>query len=99
MLGFVVNRLFFFKLDKIHCNASLDSDPIDIDKYLPIKSSDEAEAFCSNEDGLLDQRKKALCRRVYAATDISGMAASVASITDIFFHENYQISHRWPSKK
>ena len=82
----------------MQCNSALDLDCIDIDKYLPIKTSADAIAFCENQDGLLEQRKKALQRRIYAASDFSSMAAFVASVADIFFHVNYQISHRWPSK-
>lgn len=81
----------------MHCNSALDLDPIDIDKYLPIKSDEEAMKFCGNEDGLYDQRKKSLLRRLYAASDVSNMTNFVASVTDVFFHVSYQISHRWPS--
>lgn len=83
----------------MHCNAALDSDSIDIDNYMPIKTSADAIFFCENQDGLLEQRKRALQRRVYAASDVSNMANFVASVADIFFHKNYQISHRWPSKQ
>lgn len=83
----------------MQCNTALESDSVDIDNYLPIKTSAEATLFCENHDGLLDQRKKALQRRVYAACDCTNMASFVSSVADIFFHTNYQISHRWPSKQ
>ena len=83
----------------IHCNSAIDSDALDIDNYLPIKSSEEAIAFCGNNDGLLEQRKKAAMRRVYAASDTENLTSFVGSVTDIFFHSNYQTSHRWPSPK
>ena len=87
-----------FQLNSIHSNAALDSDALDIDNYLPIKTTAEAISFCENNDGLLEQRKKALQRRVYATSDTSNLANFVASVADIFFRTNYQISHRWPSK-
>ena len=90
--------LFFFQLDKIHCNSALDSDPLDIDKYLPIKSDEEAIQFC-RDDGMLEQRKKALLRRLYGASDTSNLANFVGTVCDILFHVNYQITHRWPSKQ
>ena len=83
----------------MHCNSALESDSLDIDNYLPIKTSADAIQFCENNDGLLEQRKKALQRRVYAASDTSSMANFVASVADIFFHKNYQISHRWNAKQ
>lgn len=77
----------------------METETIDIDKYIPIKSDDEAIRFCSNDDGLCEQRKKALVRRIYGASDTSSMANFVASVTDLLFEINYQISHRWPSKQ
>lgn len=55
--------------------------------------------FCDNHDGLLEQRKKALLRRVYAASDIANLTNFVASVADILFSESYQITHRWPTKQ
>lgn len=72
---------------------------VNIDSYIPIKTSDEAILFCDNRDGLLEARKKALQRRIYGASDISNMAGFVGSVADILFHQNYQIAHRWPSKQ
>lgn len=83
----------------MHYNSCIDSDSLDIDKYLPIKSSAEAELFCQNHDGLLDLRKRAVMRRVYAASDTSSMTSFVASVCEIFFHETFQVSHRWPAKQ
>lgn len=94
-----VRITFMFQLDKMHCNSAIDSNPIEIENYFPIKSSEAAIAFCENKDGLLDQRKKALMRWVYGASDISNMSNFVASVGDIFFHHSYQVSHRWPSKQ
>ena len=92
-------KKIFFQLNTMHCNTVLETDSLDIDNYLPIKSSAEAIRFCENHDGLLEQRKKALQRRVYAASDTSNMANFVASVANIFFHTNYQISHRWNAKQ
>ena len=87
-------------MDIIHFNNALESDnEVDIDDYLPIKTDEEAIRFCGNEDGLFKERKKALLRRLYGAGDTTSMATFVASVTDVFFHINYQISHRWPSKQ
>ena len=83
----------------MHCNSVLESDSLDIDKYLPIKSDEEAISFCGNADGLYDQRKKALLRRLYGACDTSNLTNFVATVTDVFFHIDYRITHRWPSKQ
>lgn len=86
------------QLDSIHCNAALDSDFLDIDNYIPLKSSADAILFCENHDGLLEQRKRALQRRIYGASDCSNITAFVASVMDLIFDLSYQISHRWPSR-
>ena len=83
----------------MHCNTALDSDWLDIDSYLPIKSSADAILFCENHDGLLEQRKRALQRRIYSASDCSNITTFVASVMDIVFDISYQISHRWPAKQ
>ena len=77
----------------------MESDVIDIDKYIPIKSDEEAIQFCTDHDGLLELRKKALLRRLYGASDITDIAGFVGTVTDVLFDVNYQISHRWPSKQ
>lgn len=77
----------------------MDSDSIDIDMYLPIKSSEAAIQFCDNADGLLEQRKRALMRRVYAACDESNITNFVGTVGNILFDKSYQVSHRWPSKQ
>lgn len=81
------------------CNSALESDGVDIDHYLPIKSDEEAMRFCSNDDGILDQRKKALVRRLYGAGDVTSLSNFVSSVADVFFDVNYRVSHRWPSKQ
>ena len=86
-------------MDSITCDAALNSDPIDIDQYLPIKTDEEAIAFCGNEDGLLSDRKKSLVKRIYGACDFSNIANFVSSLADVLFNINYQITHRWPSKQ
>lgn len=86
-------------MDRIQFHLLLASDPLDIDFYLPIKSDEEAESFCENNDGLLELRKTATMRRVYAASDTDDMTSFVATVTDIFFHRSYQITHRWPAKQ
>lgn len=86
-------------MEKAHFTAAIESDSIDIDDYLPVTSSDEAKLFCTNHDGLLDLRKKAVLRRVYSAADTSTLTAFVASVTDIFFSESFQIAHRWPARQ
>ena len=83
----------------VHCDSALDSDPINIDNYIPIQTSYEAVYFCENQDGLLEARKRSLMRRIYAASDTSTMAAFVGSVVDIVFHVNFQISHRWPPRQ
>ena len=90
---------FQLQLDEIHCDSALDSEAIDIDKYLPINSDDEAVRFCGNDDGLYDQRKRALLKRLYAASDVTTITNFVASVCDVFFTTDYQISRRWCTKQ
>ena len=86
-------------MDAFLVNSALDGDAVDIDKYLPIKSDEEAMAFCRNDDGILDQRKKALVKRLYGAGDVTSISNFVASVAEVFFDHNYRVSHRWPSKQ
>lgn len=78
---------------------ALEADSLDIDRYLPITTSEEADSFMNNEDGLFDLKKKAVLKRVYGAADFSSQANFVASVTDVFFSHSYQISNRWPAKQ
>lgn len=96
--AFNIYNIIFLQLDRIQFYSVLASEAVDIDLYLPIKTSEEAEVFCENHDGQLEARKMAVMRRVYAAGDVENMTMFVASVADIFFHESYQISHRWPAK-
>lgn len=80
-------------------DSALSSDPLDIDKYLPIKTSADAIVFCDNHDGLYEERKRATLKRIYSASDCTSLTNFVASVADIFFHVTYQISHRWPAKQ
>lgn len=86
-------------MNSIYCDAALNSDPIDIDQYLPIKCDEEAIKFCDNADGLLSDRKKALVKRIYGACDLSNTVTFVSSLADVLFNINYQITHRWPAKQ
>lgn len=85
-------------MNAIYCNSALDSDPIDIDHFLPIKSDEEGIKFCGNDDGLLEQRKRSVAKRIYGAGDFSNITNFVSSVADVFFNVDYQITHRWPSK-
>lgn len=78
---------------------ALEADSLDIDHYLPITTSEEADKFMNNDDGIFDLKKKAVLKRVYGATDFSSQANFVASVTDVFFSHNYQINNRWPAKQ
>lgn len=89
----------YLQLDNIQFNMALEADSFDIDKYLPINTSEEADAFMDNSDGLFDLKKKAVLRRVYGAADITSSTNFVGSVIDVFFTQTYQIANRWPSKQ
>lgn len=77
----------------------MDRKVIDIDNYLPFKSTAEIIAFCCPEDGLLKERKAALKERIYAAGDTSSMANFVNGLVTAIFDVPLLGTHKWPYKK
>lgn len=77
----------------------IDSDVIDIDKWLPFSSTDKIETFCSDDDGLLSKRKLALLKKIKAAGDSSCLRNFVSTITNALFSRQFVIEHKWPVKE
>lgn len=72
---------------------------IDIDKYLPFKSTEEILAFCNPDDGLLKEKKSAFKERVFAAGDTTSMSSFVSGIVHALFDGPLIGTHKWPYKK
>ena len=79
--------------------VTMDRKVVDIDYYLPFKSTDEIKAFCSSYDGLLKEKKAALKERMYAAGDTSSMANFVNGLVSAIFDGPLLGTHKWPYKK
>lgn len=77
----------------------MDRKVIDIDFYLPFKSTADILAFCSPDDGLLKEKKAAFKERIYAAGDTSSMANFINGLVTAVFDGPLLGSHKWPYKK
>ena len=77
----------------------MESECIDIDRYLPFKSVANIESFCSNDDGMLSRRKHALLRRIQSGANIKDVPKFIGSICRIIFDPDFIIEHKWPLKK
>lgn len=94
------NVIIAFQIENLNYELSVDHKVIDIDNYLPFKSVSEIIQFCSSEDGLLELKKAAFRRRIYAAGRRQGVAVFAPSIVDAFFEGSPLLgSHKWPYKK
>lgn len=90
---------YFHKVEQTQLNSVIDSDLIDIQKFLPFKSVDKILAFCSDEDGLLAKRKHALLKKIKAVSDTSSWRNFVGSVTNALFDKKFVIAHKWPVKE
>ena len=77
----------------------MDRKIIDIDNYLPFRTTEEIVAFCSPVDGLLKEKKSAFKERLYAAGDTTSMSNFVNGIVNAVFHHSLLGTHKWPYKK
>ena len=75
------------------------TDPIDLDRYLPAKNNEQINAFLSNDDGLLELRKKAFFRRLYGNCDFSDTTHLVSTFSKCTFDQGYLIFHRLPHER
>ena len=89
----------FFQLDKLEYEVTMERKVIDIDNYLPFKSSEEILAFCNPEDGLYHEKKAALKERLYAAGDTSTMTNFISGIVNAVFDAPLLGTYKWPYKK
>ena len=61
-----------------------------------IQDNNTIFAFLSNDDGMLQQRKDAFLRYLYAIADDTSLANFKNSIINNIFDSNYMATHRWP---
>lgn len=96
----IVIVFFFFQIENLNYELSVDHKVIDIDQYLPFKTVQDILSFCSPDDGLLQLKKAAFRRRLYASAKMSDVSVFAPSIVDAFFEGSPLLgSHKWPYKK
>ena len=78
---------------------AMESEGIDIDRYIPFKTVANIEAFCSNDDGMLCRRKHALLRRIQSGVITQDVPKFIGSLCRILFDPDFIITHKWPLKK
>lgn len=76
----------------------MDRKVVDIDEYLPFKSTADILAFCSPQDVLLKEKKAAFKERIFAAGDTSSMSNFVNGLVTAIF-DPLLGTHKWPYKK
>ena len=78
---------------------AIESEAIDIDRYLPFKTIANIESFCLDDDGMLSRRKNALLRRIHSACNTQDLTKFNASLCRLLFDPDFIIDHKWPVKK
>lgn len=77
----------------------MDHKVIDIDHYIPFNSIEDILKFCS-DDGILDLKKAAFRKRIYASGKRQDVSVFAPSIIDAFFDGSPLLgTHKWPYKK
>ena len=77
----------------------MENDNFDLDHYVPFKSIKDMLAFCNPADGMLMQRKNALARRIFAASDTSSLTNFVGTVAAAIFDPDFIRTHKWPTQK
>ena len=78
---------------------AMESEGIDIDRYLPFRSVANIKSFCLDDDGLLSRRKHALLRRIQSACNTQDLSKFNASLCRVLFDADFIVEHKWPVKK
>lgn len=79
---------------------AVDHKVVDIDSYIPFSTVDQIQNFCSSEDGLLEVRKAAFRKRIYASAKLDNVGVFAPSIIDAFFEGSPLLgTYKWPHKK
>lgn len=90
-----------FQIDNMNYELTVDHKVIDIDSYLPFTTVEGILNFCSGDDGLLEMKKAAFRKRIFASggrmTEVSSFAPA---IVDAFFEGSPLLGTlKWPYKK
>lgn len=81
-------------------DLSVDNKVVDIDRYIPFMTVKDILTFCSNDDGLLDLKRAAFRKRVFASANMKDLSSFAPSIIDPFFEGSPLLgTHKWPYKK
>lgn len=72
---------------------------IDIDDYLPFKSTEEILAFCNPDESLYKEKKAALKERIYSAGDTTTWTSFVNGIVGAIFDYPLLGTYKWPYKR
>ena len=86
-------------MDDIRYLLNAKSDVVNIDDYLPFKTVEEINAFCSNSDNMLQYRRAALQKRIFAAGNTKDMKTFLSSICEVIFSTDILGVYKWPLKK
>lgn len=78
---------------------AMESDGIDIDRYVPFKTMAHIESFCSDDDGMLSRRKHALLRRIRSGANTKDLSKFNGSLCRILYDPDFMVHHKWPVKK
>lgn len=80
---------------------SIDHKVIDIDNYIPFRTVQDILNFCSPNDGLLEMKKAAFRKRIYACGGRMPDVASFAPVVvDAFFEGSPLLGTlKWPYKR
>lgn len=93
-------KIVSFQIENLNYELTVDHKVIDIDSYLPFKTVSDILHFCSPADGLLDLKKAALRKRIFAKGKIDDVSSFAPSIVDAFFEGSPLLgTHKWPFKK
>ena len=76
-----------------------ESDVVNIDKYLPFKTFKEIEDFCSNDDGMLNNRRSSLQKRIFSVGNTKNMKTFLVTVCDALFTNGILSVYKWPLKK
>lgn len=86
-------------MDNLSYELSVDHKVVDLDSYIPFKTVEDILRFCS-DDGLLDLKKAAFRKRLYAYGKTDSLSSFAPSIIDAFFEGSELLgTHKWPYKK
>ena len=83
-------------MDDLAVTVSMNAEVIDISSALPFNKPEEMAKFANDSDGLLEKRKEALVRRIYASCDLSSLQGLKDTLCVHVFSKQCLQKTRWP---